>query len=149
MNTESAIKLLNSFIIINNDRIERYKLAAQDIESYSLKNAFQNFQKTSQKCNAELSNEIIKLGGTPLSTESNFNGISKMWLAIKNNFIYRDLKKLITSIEFSENEIMQTFYTTISNNRDALSENQQLMLSEQYFSINTEHYEIKSLKSLL
>ena len=59
MNTESAIKLLNSFIIINNDRIERYKLAAQDIESYSLKNAFQNFQKTSQKCNAELSNEII------------------------------------------------------------------------------------------
>ncbi|MDG1870351.1 PA2169 family four-helix-bundle protein [Flavobacterium frigidarium] len=149
MNTESAIKLLNSFIIINNDRIERYKLAAQDIESYSLKNAFQNFQKTSQKCNAELSNEIIKLGGTPLSTESNFNGISKMWLAIKNNFIYRDLKKLITSIEFSENEIMQTYYTTISNNRDALSENQQLMLSEQYFSINTEHYEIKSLKSLL
>jgi uncharacterized protein (TIGR02284 family) len=149
MNTESAIKLLNSFIIINNDRIERYKLAAQDIESYSLRNAFQNFQKTSQKCNAELSNEIIKLGGTPLSTESNFNGISKMWLAIKNNFIYRDLKKLITSIEFSENEIMQTYYTTISNNRDALSENQQLMLSEQYFSINTEHYEIKSLKSLL
>lgn len=149
MNTESAVKLLNSFIIINNDRIERYKLAAQDIESYSLKNAFQNFQKTSQKCNAELSNEIIKLGGTPLSTESNFNGISKMWLAIKNNFIYRDLKKLITSIEFSENEIMQTYYTTISNNRDALSENQQLMLSEQYFSINTEHYEIKSLKSLL
>ena len=72
-----------------------------------------------------------------------------MWLAIKNNFIYRDLKKLITSIEFSENEIMQTYYTTISNNRDALSENQQLMLSEQYFSINTEHYEIKSLKSLL
>ena len=149
MNTESAIKLLNSFIIINNDRIERYKLAAQDIESYSLRNAFQNFQKTSQKCNAELSNEIIKLGGTPLSTESNFNGISKMWLAIKNNFIYRDLKKLITSIEFSENEIMQTYYTTISNNHDALSENQQLMLSEQYFSINTEHYEIKSLKSLL
>ncbi|NRT12635.1 PA2169 family four-helix-bundle protein [Flavobacterium sp. 14A] len=149
MNTESAIKVLNSFIIINNDRIERYKVAAQDIENYSLKSAFQNFQKTSQKCNAELSNEIIKLGGTPLSTESSFNTFGKIWLAIKNNFIYKDLKKLITSIEFSENEVMQRYYNTIDSNREDLSDNQQLMLSEQYFSINTEHYEIKSLKSLL
>ncbi len=149
MNTESAIKVLNSFIIINNDRIERYKVAAQDIENYSLKSAFQNFQKTSQKCNAELSNEIIKLGGTPLSTESSFNTFGKIWLAIKNNFIYKDLKKLITSIEFSENEVMQRYYSTIDSNREDLSDNQQLMLSEQYFSINTEHYEIKSLKSLL
>jgi hypothetical protein len=38
-----------------------------------------------------------------------------MWLAIKNN-LHRDLKKLITSIE-QRKEIMQTYYTTISNNR--------------------------------
>lgn len=149
MNKESAINVLNSFILINNDRIQRYKLASKDIKHYSLKAAFNNFQKTSQKCNAELSKEIIKLGGTPLHDKSSFNAVSKIWMAIKNNFIYKDIKKLILSCEFNENKVMQTYYDTIYSNRDLLSDNQQIMLSEQYFSINTEHYEIKSMKTLL
>ncbi|MBE0393322.1 uncharacterized protein (TIGR02284 family) [Flavobacterium sp. 7E] len=146
MNPEIAINVLNSFIIINNDRIERYKVASRDITNYSLKKAFENFQKTSQKCKMELSKEIIKLGGTPLQDKSSFNSVSKFWLAVKNNFIYKDIKKLISSCEINENEVMKTYYDTIYSNRDLLTDNQQLMLSEQYFSINTEHYEIKSFK---
>jgi hypothetical protein len=62
MNTESAIKLIKLFIIINT-MIDDRKIqtsAAQDIESYSLK-MHQNFQKIVKNANAER-NEIIKLG---------------------------------------------------------------------------------------
>lgn len=146
MNKETAINVLNSFIVINNDRIERYKVASKDINNYSLKKAFDNYQKTSQNCKIELSKEIIKLGGTPLSNKSSFNLLSKFWLSVKNNFIYKDIQKLIRSCELNENKVMQTYYETIYSNLELLSDNQQLMLSEQYFSINTEHYEIKSFK---
>ncbi|MGO4822276.1 MULTISPECIES: PA2169 family four-helix-bundle protein [unclassified Flavobacterium] len=149
MNKITAIDVLNSFIIINNDRIIKYKAAAQDIKNYSLKKAFTDFQKTSQQCKLELSKEIIKLGGTPVEDKGFSNTILTLWSTIKNSLIYKDLTDIIINCERNEDKVMQKYYDTIYNNLGLLNDNQQIMLSEQYFSINTDHYEIKSLKNSL
>jgi uncharacterized protein (TIGR02284 family) len=149
MNKTTAIDVLNSFIILNNDRIKRYKVAAQDIKNYSLKKAFNDFQKTSQQCKLELSKEIIKLGGTPFEEKSFYSTVLTLWGHIKNSLIYKDLTDIIVNCERNEDKVMQKYYDTIYNNIGLLNDNQQIMLSEQYFSINTDHYEIKSLKNSL
>lgn len=54
MKNEKSIGLLNTLIVINNDRIEEYLLDAKETDESALKILFYQFQQTSQKCKTEL-----------------------------------------------------------------------------------------------
>jgi uncharacterized protein (TIGR02284 family) len=146
MDTEKTISVLNSFIIINNARINRYKIASTDTEESFLKKVFSNFQKTSQACKRELIIEIIKLGGTPVEEENSKGFLYKLWLKTTKILISKDSNDIIYSCERNENIIIKTYYEAIYNNFGYLSSNQKAMLNDQYFLINNDHDKMKSLK---
>jgi uncharacterized protein (TIGR02284 family) len=147
MDKEKSISVLNSFIIINNARIKRYKKASKDTKKSYLKKVFSNFQKTSQRCKTELKKEIIKLGGIPVEDRSNKGSLNNFWFNLKNIFIYKDLNDVIYSCERNETIVMQSYYEAIYNNFGSLSMKQQVMLNNQYLLINVDHDKMKSFKS--
>jgi len=63
MEEQKTIDVLNKLVEINNDRIEGYNTAASELEEEDLKTLFSQFAQTSQKCNQDLSREILRLGG--------------------------------------------------------------------------------------
>jgi uncharacterized protein (TIGR02284 family) len=146
MNTEKTIKVLNSFIIINDARIKRYKTASIDTEESFLKKIFTNFQKTSQACKMELRKEIIKLGGTPVEVKNTEGLFHEYWLKITRVFISKDSEDIIYSCNRNDNIIIQTYYEAIYNNLGYLSNKQKAMLNDQYYLINDDHDMMKLLK---
>lgn len=146
MDNEKTISVLNSFIIINDARIKRYKTAYIDTEESFLKKTFKNFQNTSQACKRELRAEIIKLGGTPV-VEQNIEGLfHRFWLKISKLLISKDSNDIIYCCERNENIIIQTYYEAIYNNLGYLTNKQKVMLNAQYYLINDDHNMMKSLK---
>ena len=148
MNTEKTISVLNSFIIINNARIKRYKTASKDTEESFLKKTFKNFQKTSQMCKNELRKEIVKLGGTPIEEINTEGFFYNFWKKITKNLISKDSNDIIYSCERNENIIIQTYYEAIYNNLGYLTNKQKAMLNDQYFLINDDHDKMKSFKNI-
>ncbi|MEZ7498575.1 DUF2383 domain-containing protein [Flavobacterium sp. Arc3] len=146
MDTEKSIIVLNSFISINNARIQRYKEAAKDTEESHLKKVFSNFQVTSEKIKTELKKEIIKLGGNPVENQTNKRYFYSIWFNLKNIFVYKDLDDVIYSSERNETIVIQSYYEAIYNNFESLSTKQQIMLNEQYLLINVDYAKMKSYK---
>ena len=66
MSNEKTIDVLNSLIEINNDRIEGYETASKETEEDDLQELFSRMMKTSTKCKQELTQEVERLGGTPI-----------------------------------------------------------------------------------
>jgi len=147
MDKEKSITVLNSFIIINNARIKRYKKASNDTEKSNLKKIFTNFQITSQRCKTELKKEILKLGGTSVEDRTHTGSIHNFWFNLKNIFIHKDLNDVIYSCERNEAIVIQSYYEAIYNNFGSLSNKQQIMLNDQYLLINVDHDKMKSFQS--
>ena len=59
MENDNAIDVLNSLIVINNDRIAGYQRAMDETEEGDLESLFSQFINTSQKCKEELVSEVI------------------------------------------------------------------------------------------
>lgn len=141
-----TISILNSFIIINDARIERYKTASTDAEESFLKKTFINFQKTSQACKSQLTAEIIKLGGTPVIEKNHESFLDMIWLKISKILISKDSQDIIYSCNRNDNIIIQTYYEAIYNNPEYLTNKQKAMLNDQYYLINEDRAMMKSLK---
>lgn len=65
MDVEKTIKLLNTLIVINNDRIEGYKTANSETNETDLKMLFSDLMQTSVECRNQLVHEVKRLLGTP------------------------------------------------------------------------------------
>ncbi|WP_367753626.1 PA2169 family four-helix-bundle protein [Flavobacterium sp. WC2421] len=145
MDNEKAISVLNSFIVINNARIKRYKWASTDSKESFLKKTFMSFQKTSLACKKELRKEIIKLGGTPIEEKSKNTLLHHFWLKFTKFVFNTDLNNIIYSCERNESIIIQSYYEAIYSNLGNLNYKQKAMLNNQYFLINDDHDKMKSL----
>jgi hypothetical protein len=146
MNNKTAIQVLNSLLIIHQERLERYNLASKKISNYTLKKAFDIFQQTSLKFKLELSKEVLDIGGTPIEYSKRSKFIKKYWFMLRTIFNYQGESALITSCANNDLKFMKKYYDTITYYSNSLSDDQKIMLSEQYFSINNEQHHINSFK---
>ena len=80
MVNEKSIDLLNKLIEINSDRIDWYDTASKETEANDLKTLFSQLIQTSEKCNTQLGNEVLKLGGIPVVRTSTGGMLFWVWL---------------------------------------------------------------------
>tara|TARA_R110002126_G_scaffold29853_1_gene98175 strand:+ start:1736 stop:2194 length:459 start_codon:yes stop_codon:yes gene_type:complete len=146
MDNQKTISILNSFIIINNARINRYKSASIDSKESFLKKTFVSFKKTSLACKKELIKEIIKLGDTPIEEKSKNSLLHRFWLKFTKFVFNTDLSNIIYSCERNESIIIQSYYEAIYSHLGNLNNKQKTMLNNQYFLINGDHDKMKSLR---
>ena len=149
MNQEKTIDVLNTLIVINNDRIEGYETASKETEDAELKTLFSQFISTSKKCREELASEVYRLGGTPDEGTRITGKFFRVWMDVKAALTGNDHKAILNSCEYGEDVATHTYQNVLSKNEDELSVQHHLMLNSQYLLIKADHDKVKSLRDSL
>jgi uncharacterized protein (TIGR02284 family) len=131
MEYESVINVLNTLIVINNDRIEGYETAAKETEEADLKDLFHRFGQTSQTCKTELVAAVVKLGGTPDEGTRTTGKFFRVWMDFKAFLTGKERVSILDSCEYGESVAAETYKDTIANNLHALTSQEQTMLNAQ------------------
>ena len=149
MENEKTIAVLNTLITINNDRIEGYETAAEDIEDQDLKTLFAAFSSTSKTCKQHLTDEVNRLGGTAAEGTLTAGKLHRVWMDVKAAITGKDRKAILGSCEYGEEFAKDTYEKALENDTENLTAEQQTMIKAQHTLLNADHDKIKSMRDLL
>ncbi len=149
METEKTIKVLNTLITINNDRIEGYETAAKETEEQDLKTLFAKFSATSQKCKQELKSEVTRLGGEPAEGTLVSGKFFRVWMDVKAALTGKDRKVILNSCEYGEDMAKDTYKKVLESDLEDLTPNQQTMIKAQHALLVADHDKVKALRNAL
>jgi uncharacterized protein (TIGR02284 family) len=150
MNNEKTIDILNNLVLINNDRIEGYETALKQTEEADLISLFAQLIATSHKCNTELGNEIIKLGGTPKNGTKVTGKLFIIWMdVVKAALTGKDRKAILQSCEFGEDAALKTYKDVLKYEINDLTAEQKTLVQNQYNILKEEHDNIRGLREIL
>lgn len=149
MKKEESIKVLNSLITINNDRIEGYETASKETEELDLKTLFSQFIATSKKCKQELVMEVNTLGGeAPEGTKAS-GKFFRVWMDVKAALTGKDRKAILNSCEYGEDKALETYDEALEDDSEHLSGEQQAMIRSQRSLLKADHDHVKALRDSL
>lgn len=149
MEYESVINVLNTLIVINNDRIEGYDTAAKETEENDLKDLFHRFGRTSEMCKRELVAAVKKLGGTPDEGTRTTGKFFRVWMDVKAFLTGKERVSILDSCEYGENVAAETYKDTIANNLHALTTQEQKMLYAQAELLKADLNKVVALRDSL
>jgi uncharacterized protein (TIGR02284 family) len=149
MEYESVINVMNTLIVINNDRIEGYDTAAKETEEIDLQELFRRFMKTSETCKAELVAAVVKLGGTPDEGTRTTGKFFRVWMDFKAFLTGKDRVSILNSCEYGENVAADTYKDAIANNLHALTSQEQTMLNAQAALLKADLNKVITLRDAL
>lgn len=150
MNTnESLTGVLNDLVRINNDRIAGYEKAIGECkdDDIDLRGLFRNMANESKQYVAELSDLIIKLGGSPSDDTTTPGKVYRTWMDLKAVFTGSDRKALLSSCEFGEDAAQKAYQAAIAAEIEMDAESRRLIV-EQQASLKKSHDVIKKYRDL-
>jgi uncharacterized protein (TIGR02284 family) len=148
MDNLKAIDILNTLIVINNDRFEGYFTASLETDNYDLKILFSEFSQTSLSCKTELIAEVKKLGGTPAEGTSVSGDFYNIWMEIKASLTGSEVHAIINSCAYGETVALDAYNEKLRNNVKELSFDQQTILYSQYDLIKADYEKIKLMQKV-
>jgi uncharacterized protein (TIGR02284 family) len=149
MEHEKTVDVLNTLIQINNDRIEGYETAAKETEEEDLKFFFGELLQTSIKCKHELSNEVLKLGGTPDDSTRTTGKFFRVWMDVKAALTGKDRKAILNSCEYGEDVAKDTYEKALNDDSEHLTTEQQVMIKTQHGLLKADHDKVKMMRENL
>jgi uncharacterized protein (TIGR02284 family) len=155
--TEKIIDVLNDLIKINNDRIEGYEKAADDIdpEESTLKTLFYQLSEESRENKTRLIEEVKSLGGDADEDKTTERGkIYRTWMGVRVTFSGSDTASTLSSCEFGEDAAQRAYaealeassdfpasvQNLISNQKDLLKMSHDLVKNQRDQYKNTVHH---------
>ncbi|MFC1224347.1 MULTISPECIES: PA2169 family four-helix-bundle protein [Pedobacter] len=143
--TETA-EVLNDLIQINNDRIEGYEKARQELkdEDADLKTLFLNMIGESQKYKMALATEVSALGEDIETGTTNSGKIYRAWMDVKALFTGHDRKTVLNNCEFGEDAAQNAYKMALE--ADDIPSNIRELISDQKAALRVSHDEIKRLR---
>jgi uncharacterized protein (TIGR02284 family) len=148
MENEIAINVLNSLIVINNDRIEGYETAATETEETDLKDLFARLSETSKMCKSELIGEVHKLGGTPDEGTRVTGKFFRVWMDVKAFLTGKDRISILNSCEFGENAAQDAYKYAFTEPAE-FTTTQQAMITKQQNLLATDLHKVITLRDAL
>lgn len=110
-------EVLNDLIMINNDRVEGYRKAANQTLDSDLKSLFNEMSSQSARYANELK-QHLKVNEDNSGNDTTFKGkIYRAWMDVKATFGGDDRKGILASCEFGEDAAQKAY-------KDALGENE-------------------------
>jgi uncharacterized protein (TIGR02284 family) len=149
MDKEKSIDVLNTLIVINNDRIEGYQTASEETEEGDLKDLFHSLIRTSQKNKAELIVEMHKLGGTPEEGTKTTGKIYRAWMDLKALVTGGERVSILNSCEYGEGVAIDTYVDALDDNLEDLTAEQQMMLQAQCKDLKADRETVIGLRNML
>ena len=143
--TEKTAEQLKELIVINNDRYEGYKTAAEETKDKDLKALFTNFSIQSEQFGNELQNLLPDHKYAPDPGETKTSGkLYRILMDMKAALENKDPKGILSSCEFGEGEAKKT-YDTILEDREEMDYSLLEIIRDQRLSLQNAHDKIKSL----
>ncbi len=149
MEKDKAIDVLNSLIVINNDRIEGYETASKETEESDLKTLFQQFISTSRNCKQELVREVTLLGGEEAEGTKVSGKFFRVWMDVKAALTGNDRKTILNSCESGEDTALDTYENVLLNDAEHLNAGQLAMIIGQKSLLKADHDHVKALRDAL
>ncbi|MEO5581705.1 MAG: PA2169 family four-helix-bundle protein [Saprospiraceae bacterium] len=144
MENDKSIDVLNSLIVINNDRIRGYETAIEETEDHDMKSAFDKFKQTSEECKSQLVAAVTKLGGTPDDGTRIDGKIYRAWMDFKALLTGKDRKAILNSCEYGEDVASNTYESAMKDTD--LDGEFNSMIASQYAKIKADHDSVKSMR---
>ena len=144
MENDKSIDVLNSLIVINNDRIQGYETAIEETDDQDLKREFANFIKTSKECKAALADIVTKNGCEPAEGTRPDGKIYRAWMDFKALITGKDRKAILNSCEYGEDVAVNTYEKALRD--DDLSAAHKALVTEQYAKIKADHDKVRSMR---
>jgi uncharacterized protein (TIGR02284 family) len=144
-----TIEVLNDLIRINNDRINGYQKAtneARDIDA-DLRGIFNRMGEESRKYVAELTAEVGKLGGEPVTGTTVSGKIYRAWMDVKATFTGKDRHAILESCEYGEDAAQKAYEEALASDATLPTEVRQL-IANQKASLRTSHDLIKKYRDM-
>lgn len=144
--TAAIAEVLNDLVQINNDRIEGYEKARQELKDTDadLKSLFLNMIEESQKYKMALATEVAA-SGVDIETGTTTSGkIYRGWMDVKAIFTGHDRQTVLNNCEFGEDAAQNAYKLALED--DDLPANIRELISDQKASLRTSHDEIKRLR---
>lgn len=146
---ENQIETLNDLVLINNDRVEGYQKAIEELkdEDADLRIVFQERVNQSRSFHSELVSEIAKRGeeieqGTMLSGK-----IYRAWMDVKAFFSGADRKAILDNCEDGEDAALRAYEEALEC--ENLTPEQRTIIIRQHAEIKTSHDKIKGMRDML
>lgn len=141
--TNTAVKDL---VIINNDRTQGYKTAAEEIKDADLKTLFYKLSEQSKGFANELKPFMTDADQMPKADETKTTGkLYRVWMDVKAALTTKDRKSILSSCEFGEDKAKQT-YEDVLKDTEGLSSNTIDIIRKQKEELQKAHDEVKALR---
>lgn len=145
--TEKAEALVKELIVINNDRCEGYKTAAQETKDGDLKPLFEKYSAQSAQFASELK-RYISFDEAPASDETKLSGkVYRAWMEVKAAVTANDRKAILSSCEFGEDVALKTYKDTLEDEEASeIPAEIHSIISNQKSEVQAAHNYIRSLR---
>lgn len=145
-NTQATIEILNDLVQLNNDRIEGYQRALNELkeEQTDLKYLFTNLIGESHQFKMEIATEIAALGKDIETGTTTSGKIHRAWLDVKATFSGHSQKSVLEECEFGEDAIKKAYKTALEE--ETLPAFIKDILSRQLVILQAAHDKIKALR---
>ncbi len=104
-NENTTAEIINDLIEINNDRIEGYTTALEDLkgeEDIDLRSLFEDYIQQTRQFNSELAPLVVINGEEPTTGTRNSGKLHRLWLDVKATFSGHDRKSILEECERGE-----------------------------------------------
>jgi uncharacterized protein (TIGR02284 family) len=146
METEKTALAINDLIIINNDRYEGYKTAAQETRESDLKALFTGFSNQSKQFATELRKFVPASEETSKTDETKNSGKrNRIWMDFRSALTGRDRKAILSSCEFGEDAAKKTYDEVMEHSEDIPSEAMEV-IRKQRTELQKGHDTVKSMR---
>jgi uncharacterized protein (TIGR02284 family) len=135
-------EILNDLVQINNDRIEGYRRAIEELKDgdADLKELFSRLINESM----EYKSQLVSAGAKPDNDTTNSGKIYRVWMDVKAVFTGHDRKAVLSNCEFGEDAAQKAYHTALSE--ENLPSDIRALLSQQQQSLKASHDKIKMLR---
>ena|SRR5437764_6251076 len=149
MENEKVTSILNDLIRINNDRVEGYSKAIEELkdEDADLKSLFTRYITESRQYSQELTTEVTRLGGDTDKGTTNSGKIYRVWMDLKAAITGKDRKTILNNCEFGEDAAQKAYDTALNSDTD-LEPTLRDLIVRQKAALKVGHDEVKRLRDM-
>lgn len=146
METQKTATAINDLIVINNDRYEGYKTAADEIKDSDLKAMFTEFSNQSKQFAAELK-KFVPASEEPADKNETKNSgkLYRLWMDFRSAITGHDRKAILSSCEFGEDAAKKTYDDVMKNSEDLPTEAMDV-IRRQRTELQKGHDTVKSMR---
>jgi uncharacterized protein (TIGR02284 family) len=142
METTTAI---NSLIVINNDRYEGYKKAADEVKEADLKDLFSKYAHQSKKYSDDLRKFVNSEDEAGNDETKNTGKLFRVWMDISAALTSNDRKAILKLCEFGEDKAQEE-YKDVLKDESTLPTGAASVVKMQKEELLKAHDEVKALR---